>query len=303
MSKALIRIGTRSSPLALWQARWVQKLLKDQNKDSELVLIQSQGDQNSTRPLYEMNIQGVFTKALDIALLDHKIDIAVHSYKDVPTLLATGISNFAVLKRGNVSDILVTKTAEENWPEKAKIGTSSLRRSAQWKHRYPSHDSELLRGNVQKRLETLGKSNWIGALFASAGLERVEALPLNYMTLDWMIPAPAQGAVCIAGRTEDKDLQATIKLMECANTQTATQQERLFLRLLEGGCSAPIGALMTPTQAGWHFKGGVFSLDGKEKAVYENHFPIEEAEKIGALAAEAVLADGGAAIMSAIKKK
>ena len=149
----------------------------------------------------------------------------------------------------------------------------------------------------------MGKSNWIGALFASAGLERVEALPLNYMTLDWMIPAPAQGAVCIAGRTEDKDLQATIKLMECANTQTATQQERLFLRLLEGGCSAPIGALMTPTQAGWHFKGGVFSLDGKEKAVYENHFPIEEAEKIGALAAEAVLADGGAAIMSAIKKK
>jgi hydroxymethylbilane synthase len=302
MSKNPLRIGTRSSPLALWQAHWVQALLQEKDIASELVLIQSHGDQDSRQPLYEMNIQGIFTKALDTALLNNLIDIAVHSYKDVPTQLPEGISKLAVLKRGNPTDLLVYKTNESQWSENATIGTSSLRRSAQWKHRYPMHQTAILRGNVQKRLETLEANDWVGALFAQAGLERVNSRPPQSKPLDWMIPAPAQGAVCVVARGADLESLSVAAQLECSNTFMATQQERIFLRLLEGGCTAPIGALMQPTQEGWYFKGGVFSLDGTEKALFEKHFSKDAWERIGEEAAQAVLKEGGAAIMSQIKK-
>jgi len=302
MSKSPLRIGTRSSPLALWQAHWVQALLQEKNIPSELIPIQSHGDQDSSKPIYEMNIQGVFTKALDTALLNNRIDIAVHSYKDVPTQLPKGISKLAVLERGNPTDLLVYKTDESQWPQKATIGTSSLRRSAQWKHRYPGHQTAILRGNVQKRLQTLEAHEWVGALFAQAGLERVNSRPPQSKPLDWMIPAPAQGAVCVVAREADLEALSVAAQLECTNTFRATEQERIFLRLLEGGCTAPIGALVQPTQEGWHFKGGVFSLDGTKKAIFEKHFSKNAWGGIGEEAAQAVLKKGGAAIMSQIKK-
>lgn len=301
MSTDPIRIGTRSSPLALWQARWVARLLESQGQSTALVKIDSAGDQDATQPLYAMSIQGIFTKALDQALLDKRIDIAVHSYKDVPTQLPEGIELAAVLKRGAVADIFVYNQPPDQWPEVAIVGTSSLRRSAQWKSRYPKHQIENLRGNVQKRIQTLSEKNWIGALFAQAGLERVALYPPNQMALNWMLPAPAQGAVCVVIGADHIQLKAKITTIGCPTTQQATEQERLFLRLLEGGCTAPVGALALPTNNGWQFKAGVFSIDGTQKCTFDHFFSFHESQNMGEIAAETVLKNGGAELMKAFR--
>ena len=296
-----VRIGTRSSPLALWQARWVARLIESQGRATTLVKINSTGDQDGTQPLYAMNIQGIFTKALDQALLNKSIDIAVHSYKDVPTQLPQGIELAAVLERGAVADILVYNKLPEQWPEAAVVGTSSLRRSAQWKNRYPKHQTENLRGNVQKRMQTLSEKNWVGALFAQAGLERVDLCPDNHLVLDWMIPAPAQGSVCIVIDADHTQLKSQLAKIGCTTTQLATEQERLFMRLLEGGCTAPIGAWAKPINNGWRFKAGVFSLDGTQKCTFDQTFSQEESKYMGEIAAETVLKNGGAELMKSFR--
>lgn len=301
MSADPVRIGTRSSPLALWQARWVARLIESQGRATTLVKINSAGDQDGTQPLYAMNIQGIFTKALDQALLNKSIDIAVHSYKDVPTQLPQGIELAAVLERGAVADILVYNKLPEQWPEAAVVGTSSLRRSAQWKNRYPKHQTENLRGNVQKRMQTLSEKNWVGALFAQAGLERVDLCPDNHLVLDWMIPAPAQGSVCIVIDADHTQLKSQLAKIGCTTTQLATEQERLFMRLLEGGCTAPIGAWAKPINNGWRFKAGVFSLDGTQKCTFDQTFSQEESKYMGEIAAETVLKNGGAELMKSFR--
>ena len=161
-----IRIGTRESQLAVWQATLVKDLLAQQNFPAELIFIKSEGDIDLKTPLYEMGVQGIFTKSLDIALLNHTIDIAVHSMKDVPTQLAKGIAQAAVLKRASYKDLLVYKNEETisgllNSPlgDGGTIATSSIRRKAQWLHRYPNHQFENLRGNVNTRLKKLNESN------------------------------------------------------------------------------------------------------------------------------------------------
>lgn len=301
MSADPVRIGTRSSPLALWQARWVARLIESQGRATTLVKINSAGDQDGTQPLYTMNIQGIFTKALDQALLNKSIDIAVHSYKDVPTQLPQGIELAAVLERGAVADILVYNKLPEQWPEAAVVGTSSLRRSAQWKNRYPKHQTENLRGNVQKRMQTLSEKNWVGALFAQAGLERVDLCPDNHLVLDWMIPAPAQGSVCIVIDADHTQLKSQLAKIGCTTTQLATEQERLFMRLLEGGCTAPIGAWAKPINNSWRFKAGVFSLDGTQKCTFDQTFSQEESKYMGEIAAETVLKNGGAELMKSFR--
>src|SRR5579859_2190700 len=175
-----IRIGTRESQLAVWQATRVKELLNDQGIPSELVYIKSEGDIDLKTPLYEMGVQGVFTRSLDSALLDKRIDIAVHSMKDVPTQLPDGLRQAAVLKRGAVYDLLVYKNDPGFLSQKnsiAKVATSSIRRKAQWLHRYPSHEIHNLRGNVNTRLRKLSEESWDGAIFAQAGLERIHLRP------------------------------------------------------------------------------------------------------------------------------
>jgi len=166
-----IRIGTRDSELALWQAKTVQHQLEALGYSTEIVSTKSHGDIELSKPLYEMGVTGIFTKALDIALLNGEIDIAVHSMKDVPTALPDGIVVGAVLKRGNPHDVLVYKGDLSFLDaEIATIATSSLRRKAQWLHRYPHHNIENLRGNVNTRLQKLADNPWNGAIFAAAGL-------------------------------------------------------------------------------------------------------------------------------------
>ena len=192
MSKT-IRIGTRDSELALWQAHTVQKKLNDLGYTTEIVAVKSQGDIILDKPLYELGITGIFTKTLDIAMINGQVDIAVHSMKDVPTALPQGIVQAAVLERANTLDILVHKGNLDFLTTTGTIATGSLRRQAQWWHKYPSHQVVDLRGNVNTRMQKLAESDWNGAVFAAAGLERINIKPENYINLDWMIPAPAQG--------------------------------------------------------------------------------------------------------------
>ena len=275
----VIRIGTRSSDLALWQATTVADQLEHLGHTTEIVKIDSIGDEVLNKPLYEMGIVGVFTKNLDIALLNEKIDIAVHSLKDVPTNLPKGVVQAAILKRGNFNDVLVLKDNEQLFEKRsATIATGSLRRKAQWLHRYPNHKVTDLRGNVPTRLKKLKENNWDGAVFANAGLQRLKLLPHKdkFIKLNWMIPAPGQGAVMVVTLDKNKDLIEICNEINDPETATCIGIEREFLRTLEGGCTAPIGALATIREDTIKFKGVLHSPDGSSKLEFESTATLDE---------------------------
>jgi len=296
----IIRIGTRSSELALWQANTVAEQLGHFGHKTEIVKIDSIGDIVLDKPLYELGISGVFTKNLDIALLNGKIDIAVHSFKDVPTKLPEGIVQVAVLKRGDFNDVLVIKEDENFFTkDSAIIATGSLRRKAQWLYRYPHHEITGLRGNVNTRLQKLEDNDWDGAIFAAAGLKRLKLLPEKekHIKLDWMIPAPAQGAVMIAALGEREDLIDICKEINDEQTATCVKIERDFLRVLEGGCTAPIGALAMIWDEEIKFKGVLFSPDGKNKMEFSKEVPMDNASDLGEYGAKYILERGGKKLM------
>ncbi|MFV0247498.1 MAG: hydroxymethylbilane synthase [Tenacibaculum sp.] len=264
----IIKIGTRQSELALWQAKEVERLLKKKGYQTQLVPIKSEGDLVPDKPLYEFGITGIFTKKLDFALLEGHIDLAVHSMKDVPTILPKGIAQVAVLKRANYLDVLVLKSTEEFMGQKQGIvATGSLRRKAQWLNRYPTHQVVNLRGNVITRLKKLNNNPWNGAIFAVAGLERIGKKPKEIITLPWMIPAPAQGAIMLTALEKNTFLKEACIELNDKNTEICTEIEREFLNRLEGGCTAPIGALATldKTAKQIRFKGILLSKDGRKK--------------------------------------
>ena len=298
----IIRIGTRDSELALWQANTVKNRLEALGYTTELVPVKSQGDLILDKPLYEMGIVGIFTKTLDIAMLAGQVDIVVHSMKDVPTALPQGIIQTAVLERASSQDILVTR-GEVDYEKPCTVATGSLRRIAQWLHRYPNHTSTDLRGNINTRLQKLKDSDWQGAIFAKAGMERINILPENHIDLDWMLPAPAQGAmVIVALERDDFCVEASSKLNH-RNSDICTQIERDFLRTLEGGCSAPIGALAEIIDEQIRFKGGLFSLDGKTKFEIEKTIPLSDYTDFGVKCAKQLLRQGAKDLMEEIKEK
>lgn len=318
--KQTVKIGTRDSELALWQAKKVQSLLTAQQVPTELVPIKSEGDINLAVPLYEMGVQGIFTRALDIALLEKKIDLAVHSYKDVPTQLPKGLINAAILKRDSYKDILVFKpetqdssresigyinkqwTLDETIRNSAfTVATSSIRRKAQWLHRFPNHTVDNLRGNVNKRLAKLAASNWNGAIFAAAGLERINVRPENSIDLDWMLPAPAQGTVAVVAREDDKDLLAECARFNDEHTDICTRVERDFLRALAGGCSTPISALALIKNDRLIFKASLLSVDGSVKIETEMESDWRATEHLGTEAAQDILSKGGVPVVEAIR--
>jgi hydroxymethylbilane synthase len=301
MSKT-IRIGTRDSELALWQAHTVQKKLNDLGYKTEIIAVKSQGDIILDKPLYELGITGVFTKTLDIAMINGQVDIAVHSMKDVPTALPQGIVQAAVLERANVLDILVHKGNLGFLNEKATIATGSLRRQAQWLNRYPNHTVVDLRGNVNTRMQKLNDSDWNGAVFAAAGLERINIKPENYINLDWMIPAPAQGAMVIVAMGNDNFCLDAVSELNDVETEVCTHIERQFLKTLEGGCTAPIGAIVKIIEDDISFKGTLLSLDGKQKISVEKIVPIQEWKKLGYYCAQEILENGGKEIMEVLRK-
>ena len=301
MSKT-IRIGTRDSELALWQANTVKNKLEALGYQTELLPVKSTGDLNLDQPLYEMGITGIFTKTLDVAMVKDQIDIAVHSMKDVPTKLPNGIVQGAVLPRANVSDILIHKGLDFLAAE-GTIATGSLRRKAQWLNRYPTHQVENLRGNVNTRLQKLEDNDWNGAIFAAAGLERINLKPENFIDLDWMIPAPAQGAMLIVAKENDDFCKEAVAQLNDKNTAICVEIEREFLRVLEGGCTAPIGALATIADETVEFTGALFSLDGKTKLEEKASFSLNNYKNQGEKAAKAILSNGGKELMANIKAK
>lgn len=299
--KKTIRIGTRDSELALWQANTVKSKLENLGYKSRLIPVKSEGDLVLDKPLYEMGITGIFTKTLDVAMINGIVDIAVHSMKDVPTLLPKGIVQTAVLERATSQDILVVES-EVDFEKPCTIATGSLRRQAQWLHRHPNHNLVDLRGNVNTRLQKLKDNKWEGAIFAKAGLERINVLPGKFIDLDWMIPAPAQGAMVIVAMENDPfSIEATSKLNHSAS-EICTHIEREFLNTLEGGCTAPIGAYAQIIDDEVMFKGCLFSLDGKDMLEIEKSVKQSDYKRFGRECALSILSTGGNELMAEIKQ-
>jgi len=296
-----IRIGTRDSELALWQAHTVQKKLTELGYKTEIIAVKSTGDIILDKPLYELGITGIFTKTLDIAMLKGEIDIAVHSMKDVPTSLPKGIVQAAVLERANVLDILVHKGNLDFLETNGTIASGSLRRKAQWLHKYPTHTVEDLRGNVNTRMQKLKDNNWNGAIFAAAGLERINLKPETFINLDWMIPAPAQGAMLVVTMEKDAFSRDVLNKLNHQETEICTFIERQFLKTLEGGCTAPIGALATIENDKINFEGVLFSLDGKEKHCIKKNCNFADYKSFGKDCANEILNQGGNSLMRELR--
>tara|TARA_B110000908_G_scaffold34522_1_gene41356 strand:- start:2740 stop:3642 length:903 start_codon:yes stop_codon:yes gene_type:complete len=296
-----IRIGTRSSKLAVWQAKKVQEKLKEINISSTIVQINSSGDKDLSKPIYELGITGVFTKEIDIALINKEVDIAVHSLKDVPTALPKGIVQSAVLKRGSEKDVIIIN--KDLLKLNNTVATGSLRRKAQWLNKYKSDKIVDIRGNVGTRLKKLKESNWRGTIMAKAGLERLNLLPLNYIDLDWMIPAPAQGAISVQNLAKNSLITKMLNKITHSETEMCTNIERTFLKKLEGGCSAPIGAHAKVVDGCIEFCGVILSVDGKSKIEVKGVEKIENNLNIGEKFAKKIISLGGNRILDSLKNE
>ena len=294
-----IRIGTRASKLAVWQAEQVQSLLQTINISSSIIKIKSSGDKDLSKPVYELGITGVFTKEIDLALLNNEIDIAVHSLKDVPTKLPLGVIQGAVLQRGSELDVIIpsnTLKSKEN-----TIATGSLRRKAQWLNRFKTDNIVEIRGNVQTRLKKLKENNWNGTIMAKAGLERLEILPEDYQELNWMIPAPAQGAISVQNLTIKPSITKMLKQINHVETEICTNIERSFLNKLEGGCTAPIGAYAKIANKSIVFRGVLLSAEGKEKIEINEVEKLENIQGLGERFAKKIISLGGDKILNSLK--
>ena len=303
MSK-IIKIGTRDSELALWQATTVEKKLNELGYLTEIIPVKSTGDIILDKPLYELGITGIFTKTLDVAMLKGEVDIAVHSMKDVPTALPKGIVQVAVLERASPVDILIHKgklSFLEKNDTNATIATGSLRRKAQWLNKFPTHKVVDLRGNINTRMQKLHDNDWDGAVFAAAGLERINLKPEKFLNLDWMIPAPAQGAMMVVAIENDSFSKEALAQLNHNETEICTFVERQFLKTLEGGCTAPIGALAEINENLITLKGVLLSLDGKHKLEIEKTVKINLYQNFGELCATEILENGGFELMKSIK--
>ncbi len=303
----MIRIGTRDSNLAMWQAYLVQSKLTDLGITSVIVPIKSDGDLTLDQPLYEMGITGIFTKTLDLALLNNKIDIAVHSLKDVPTSYPKGIFPVAYLERENPSDLLVYKK-DFNLKENRTIATGSLRRKACWLNEFPADSIVDLRGNVQTRLNKLTTTPTIdAAIFAYAGikrcemLEEIKALGLEIENLDWMIPAPAQGTIVVTALIEKIEITESLKKINHSLTEQVVTVERDFLKTIEGGCTTPIGTLAKIEENEINLEVLILNLDGTKK-FHTNYTENKENYKtFGNSAALKSLQEGAKEIVDEIK--
>ncbi|MFC6267214.1 hydroxymethylbilane synthase [Frigoriflavimonas asaccharolytica] len=296
-----IRIGSRNSPLALWQAREVARHLQNKNYKTEIIPIISTGDKNLAVPLYEMGITGVFTKDLDVALLENRIDIAVHSLKDIPTKLPNNLSIIAYLKRDFPKDVLVKKESSKNKEHhELKIATSSLRRRAFWLKDFPETEFCDIRGNVNTRLKKLEEQDFDATIFSQAAIERMK-LKIDYEELTNLIPAPGQGVIAVVARTDDAEIINLVNFINDDETQICVETERIFLQTMEGGCTAPIGAFAEIIGDEMRFRGRICSLDGKNEIETDDVFKYSSEENFGEKIALEMLKSGAQNIMNDIK--
>lgn len=301
-----IRIGTRDSELATWQAENVAGQLHALGIESQLVFVKSEGDIDLTTPLTEMGGKGVFTKALDDALLEKRIDVAVHSFKDLPTDNSLPLIVSAVCKREDPRDALVAPDGMDFLDDdaiEAIIATSSNRRRAQWLHRYPNHTITNIRGNVNTRLRKVSENDWNGAIFAAAGLKRIGLDDHISDYLDWMIPAPAQGAMAVMVREDDKEMLDITSELDDPDSNLCTGVERELLNEMEAGCSAPVGAFAwIDDDRILHLKAAALKTDGSLSYDIETSAPANEARGLGRKAAQKLLEQGADKLVEEMKK-
>lgn len=298
-----IRIGTRNSPLALWQAREVARHLQNSNYKTEITPIISSGDKNLDQPLYAMGITGVFTKDLDIALLNKEVDIAVHSLKDIPTQLPENLEIITYLKRDFPQDVLVRNSKSKDKPlNELKIATSSLRRRAFWLKEFPNAEFVDIRGNVQTRLQKLEDGLADATMFSLAGPQRL-GLQLEYEELPFMLSAPSQGVVAVVGHKDNAEINSILRELNEKETQKCVETEREFLKTMEGGCTAPIGAFAEIQNGKMRFVGRLCSLDGKNCIETDDIFEVDENKNHGEEIANQVLNNGGREIMAEIRSQ
>ncbi len=295
-----LRIATRKSPLALWQANWVAAQLTAAGHRCELVPLVSAGD-NDLRPITSATEVGLFTKRIQQALLDDEADVAVHSLKDLPTATIDGLGLAAISQRAAVEDRLVTPTGctLDDLPLGAVVGTSSRRRAAQLLAYRPDLVIRPIRGNVQTRLDQVARGDFAATVLAAAGLERLEMHDVAWTTisLEVMLPAPGQAALAIETRSADDRAIAAVQPLDHAATRSAVTAERALLRTLLGGCLAPIAALGSVSNGQLELQSVVLSVDGQTRLSdrrCHDHTPGDSAaaERLGQAAAEQLLRDG-----------
>lgn len=265
-----VRIGTRGSQLALWQANWAKAALENRNPklSVELVIIKTKGDKILDVPLANVGGKGLFVKEIEEALLDGRIDVAVHSMKDMPAELPDGLVIGAVPERENPRDVLIAKTGTtlETLPPKARVGTSSLRRKAQLKHLRTDVHIAPLRGNLDTRLKKLVETDLDAVILAAAGVHRLGLSEkiTAYIPTSHMLPAVGQGALCIEQRDGDPHITPLTAALDHEDTHTAVIAERAFLHRLEGSCQVPIAALGTLAGGGLILSGRVSDPEGSQ---------------------------------------
>jgi hydroxymethylbilane synthase len=300
---APLRIATRGSRLALWQATHVADLLRPliAPRSIELVEIKTTGDQVADRSLSVIGGQGVFTREIQQALLDGRANLAVHSLKDLPTEAVPGITLAAVPPRASTADALLAPQHRffDALPQCAHVATGSSRRRAQLLHRRPDLQFVDLRGNVDTRVRKLREQGLDAMVLAEAGLQRIGLAAEITERLDpaWMLPAVGQGALGLECRTDDAETLGCVSRLDHPPSKAAVLAERAFLRALGGGCLLPIAALGAVAGQDLMLRGAILSPDGRQRLVAERHGPVVQAEAIGTELANELLAQGAAALL------
>ncbi len=298
-----IRIGTRASALALWQAEWVKSELEKKypGVTVSLTKIKTTGDKILDVPLAKVGGKGLFVKEIEEAMLRNEIDIAVHSMKDVPTFFPDGLHLGAITKREDPRDALLSRQGVKfsDLPKGANIGTSSLRRQAQFLHHRPDFVIHQLRGNVDTRLRKLREGQYDAIILAAAGVKRLGLAGnvTEYIEPEISLPAIGQGALGIECRVDDRELNDMIAFFNHADSRVCVTGERALLRRLEGGCQVPIACHGRIQNGGLSLAGLVGSVDGKRIVKDEIDGPQSEAERLGVELAERLLKQGADAIL------
>ncbi len=307
MSKKLMRIGTRASALALWQAEWVKAELKKRYPDMEVTLtkIKTQGDKILDVPLAMVGGKGLFVKEIEEAMLRGEIDIAVHSMKDVPTIFPEGLALRCITEREDCRDIVVLRPGVSSWKELqqgARIGTSALRRKAQLLHLRPDLKMIDIRGNVQTRISKLTTDDLDAVILAAAGMHRLgyNAQIGEYLPVDVSIPAIGQGALGIESRIDDDETNGLIDFFNHPETDWAVRGERAFLKRLEGGCQVPIACHGTVTDGKLTLTGFVSDCEGVKCLKTSITGPVEECEHLGTSIADDLLIQGAGKILNEV---
>ena len=299
-------IGTRGSALAVWQAEWVRARLMERHPGLDVTLqrIKTSGDKMLDVSLAKIGGKGLFVKEIEDALLAGDIDLAVHSLKDVPTVLPEALEIVCVPAREDPRDALVSRGDRgfDALPAGARIGTSSLRRQAQLLHRRADLRIELLRGNVETRLRKLREGAYDAIVLAAAGLQRLgwSDQVTEYLSFDVCLPAIGQGALGLEGRRDDAFIKKLVSGLEDVQTRISVSAERALLDRLQGGCQVPIAAHATGQDGGLQLEGLVASLDGRRIVRDRVHGPAADARRLGVQLAERLLAQGGGTILKEI---